>query len=125
MDNKTTLELVDDAARANWGGSWRMPTDAEITELKDQCSWTWTTQNSVNGCLVTGPNGNSIFLPSAGCRNGGSLDNAGTGGMYYSSSKLDFGIMPQAVSVLSSGSDGPHTSLGGRALGLNVRPVTE
>jgi len=125
VDNKTTLELVDDAARANWGGSWRMPTYAEITELKDQCSWTWTTQNSVNGCLVTGPNGNSIFLPSAGCRNGGSLDNAGTGGMYYSSSKLDFGIMPQAVSVLSSGSDGPHTSLGGRALGLNVRPVTE
>ena len=34
VDNKTTLDLSDDAARANWGDSWRMPTDAELTELR-------------------------------------------------------------------------------------------
>lgn len=64
VDNKTSLELSDDAANANWGGTWRMPTSAEFSELKTKCTWSWTTQNSVRGYLVTGPNGNSIFLPA-------------------------------------------------------------
>ena len=69
-DYKTTLELSDDAANYNWGGSWRMPTDAELTELREQCTWTWTTQNGVYGYKVTSKNnGNSIFL-CAGGRNG-------------------------------------------------------
>jgi hypothetical protein len=66
VDNKTTLDLSDDAACANWGGSWRMPTRAEQDELRNNCTWTWTTQNGVNGYKVTGTNGNSIFLPAAG-----------------------------------------------------------
>ena len=74
-----------DAARANWGGSWRMPTKAELQELKNNCSWKWTTQNGVKGYKVTGPNGNSIFLPAAGCRGGSSLYDAGSGGYYWSS----------------------------------------
>lgn len=66
IDNKTTLELSDDAARANWGGSWRMPTDAEVTELCENCTCTRTTQNGVTGYKVTSnKNGNSIFLPMA------------------------------------------------------------
>lgn len=66
IDNKTTLELSDDAARANWGGSWRMPTDAEATELCENCTCTRTTQNGVDGYKVTSKkNGNSIFLPTA------------------------------------------------------------
>ena len=65
VDNKTTLDLSDDAARANWGGSWRMPTEEELTELHEQCTWTWTTQNSEYGYRVTSKkNGNSIFLPA-------------------------------------------------------------
>lgn len=67
VDNKTQLELSDDAARANWGGSWRMPTDAELTELREQCTWTWTTQNGMYGYKVTskksGYTNKSIFLP--------------------------------------------------------------
>ena len=55
-----------DAATANWGGSWRMPTYDEIQELIHECTWTWTTQNSIAGFLVTGVNGTSIFLPAAG-----------------------------------------------------------
>ena len=86
-DNKTQLELSDDAARANWGGSWRMPTDAEWTELREQCTWTWTTQNGVYGTKVTSKtNENSIFLPAAGYRGGSSLTDAGSGGYYWSSS---------------------------------------
>ena len=52
VDNKTTLTLADDAARANWGGKWRMPTDAEWEELMNSCTWTWTTLNGVKGYTV-------------------------------------------------------------------------
>ena len=87
VDNKTTLELTDDAARVNWGGSWRMPTRAEQDELRNNCTWTWTTQNGVNGCKVTSKkNGNSIFLPAAGYRSLSNLGNAGSYGYYWSSS---------------------------------------
>ena len=86
VDNRTTLELSDDAARANWGGTWRIPTRDEFTELRTKCTWEWTSLNGVNGRKVTGPNGNSIFLPAAGYRDDSSLDNAGSSGSYWSSS---------------------------------------
>lgn len=66
VDNKTELDPEDDAAYANWGSSWRMPTTDQQTELRTKCTWTWTTRNGVNGRLVTGPNGASLFLPAAG-----------------------------------------------------------
>lgn len=78
-----------DAARANWGGSWRLPTKAECQELVDKCTWTWTTQNGVKGCKVTGPNGNSIFLPAAGHRSWTSFYNNGMDGNYWSSMAYD------------------------------------
>ena len=74
-----------DAARANWGGSWRMPTKAEMEELRDNCTWTWTSQNGVNGMRVTGSNGNSIFLSAAGYCDGSSRYNIGEYGIYWSS----------------------------------------
>ena len=86
VDNKSVLDPEDDAAHVNWGGTWRMPTYDELNELKTKCTWTWTTQNGVDGRLVTGPNGNSIFLPAAGYRNDSSLSNAGSYGRYWSSS---------------------------------------
>lgn len=60
-----------DAATANWGNTWRMPTLDEVYELKRKCTWEWTTKldakgNNVNGYEVTGPNGNSIFIPASG-----------------------------------------------------------
>ena len=78
-----------DAATANWGGDWRMPTKAEQEELLNNCSWTWTTRNGVNGYNVEGPNGNSIFLPAAGGREGSLLYNAGSFGYYWSSMPPD------------------------------------
>ena len=87
VDNKTTLDLADDAARANWGDTWRMPTKEEQRELIDNCTWTWITQNGVNGYKVISKiNGNSIFLPAAGSRDGTSVGNVGSFGGYWSSS---------------------------------------
>ena len=86
VDNKIVLDLADDAAHANWGGAWRMPTLKEQQELLDNCTWTWTKVNGVNGYTVTGPNGNSIFLPAAGFRYDSGLDGAGSNGNYWSSS---------------------------------------
>ena len=86
VDRKTTLDLSDDAARQNWGGAWRMPTYDELEELRTQCSWTWITQNGVNGYKVTSKtNGSSIFLPAAGGRYDDVFD-TGTDGYYWSSS---------------------------------------
>ena len=80
-----------DVARAKWGGSWRMPTEGEYQELIDRCTWTWTTYEGVNGYKVTGPNGNSIFLPAAGRRGGSSLDDEGSGGNYWSATPKESG----------------------------------
>ena len=62
-----------DAATANWGDGWRMPTLKEAEEL-EECAWEWTTREGVNGYNVTGPNGNSIFFPAVGFSRGTSLD---------------------------------------------------
>ena len=86
VDNKTQLELSDDAASVNWGGSWRIPTNTEMTELREQCTWTWITQNGVNGYKVTSKsNGNSIFLPAAGYYYDNSSNRARSYGYYWSS----------------------------------------
>ena len=69
-----------------WGGSWRMPSIDQIKELKDNCTQTWTTQNGVNGILVTGPNGATIFLPAAGSHWDDGLYNEGSVGYFWSSS---------------------------------------
>jgi len=72
-----------DVARVTWGGSWRMPTRDEIEELYEKCSWEWTTVNGVGGWKITGPNGNSIFLPAAGFRRNTEIFQSGIGGYYW------------------------------------------
>ena len=114
-----------DAARANWGGSWRMPTESEMQELRDKCTWTWTTYNGVKGYNVKGPNGNSIFLPAAGYRYGSSLDSAGSRGSYWSSSPYE-GYDGFYAYTLYFVSDGRIMSNGYlRDYGRSVRPVVE
>lgn len=113
-----------DVARKKWGGSWRMPTRTEIEELIENCNWTWTAQEGKKGHNVTGPNGNSIFLPAAGCRRYGSSPGlAGKDGYYWSSTPiesnsyrayyLDFDIADQSVGWYD------------RSYGRSVRPVSE
>lgn len=121
VDNKTILEMSDDAAPANWGGCWRMHTEAELTELCEQCTWTWTTRNGVQGYKVTSKkNGNSIFLPAAGV-DGISLYGAGSVGYYWSSS-LYTGNPYRACSLyFDIGSVSRYYN--DRAAGQPVRPV--
>ena len=64
VDNLTELELEDDAAWVNWGPMWRMPNEEQFDELEENCTWKWSTKNGVEGRLITGPNGNSIFMPA-------------------------------------------------------------
>ena len=86
VDNKTVLEPGDDAATANWGEEWRMPTDAEWTELRENCTWTWEMQGSHSGYRVTSKTkGTSIFLPAAGYRIRTIFDAVGQTGHYWSS----------------------------------------
>ena len=113
-----------DAARANWGGTWRLPTENECRELMDRCTWSWTSQGGHNGYRVTSKaNGNSIFLPAAGHRHWTSRFNVGENGNYWSSTPNESYAM-YAYGLYFSSSD---LKLGwnDRAYGRSVRPVSE
>ncbi len=112
-----------DVANVKCGGEWRMPTRDQQIELEDDCSWKWTTQNGVNGMLVTGPNGGRIFLPAAGYRyNAGYDDHLSEGefGYYWSSSLVGFESFAFGLTLFSSnwGDDFYR-----RSDGCSVRPV--
>ena len=125
VDNKTQLDLSDDAARANWSGTWRVPTSVELMELRNNCTWTWTTQNGINGYKVTskklGYTNNWIFLPAAGYYRDSSLFNVESSGYYMSSSLGDTG----SAYLLSCGSDFVYGGGGVRSDGISVRPVCQ
>ena len=112
-----------DVATANWGSSWRMPTKDECNELLSNCTWTWTTENDVNGYLVTGSNGNSIFLPAAGWRYGTSLISAGPLGHSWSSTPYESNTWNAYDLYFSSSS--LNTNWFSRNNGHTVRPVSE
>ena len=84
VDGKTELELEDDAAYVNMGEQWRMPSLEQIQELFEYCSRQWKVMNDVNGILVTGPNGNTIFLPAAGASSNGTTFNTNEAAYYWS-----------------------------------------
>ena len=123
IDGNSNLTPQHDAATANWGGSWRMPTYDEQEELLNNCTWEWTTQNSISGCKVTGPNGNSIFLPAAGGRDGTSLFNDGNNGYYWSSTPNDDYVNGAYILSFSVGYEDVNIIV--RIGGLTVRPITE
>jgi len=112
-----------DAARANWGGTWRLPTKAEFQELIVKCTWTQFSQGGHNGCKVTGKNGKSIFLPAAGWRYGTLLDYAEGAGSYWSATPDENG-MQGAYSLYFSGL-AHSVNWDGRYVGRSVRPVSE
>ena len=113
-----------DVAHVKWGGSWRMPTWNEINELCNKCSWEWTEVNGINGQKVTGPNGNSIFLPAAGLRNGTEVDDRGSYGFYWSGA-LDESSNFRACGFYFFGGYGCWAYWDYRLYGLSVRPVTD
>ena len=123
-DYKTVLDPEDDVAHVKWGGNWRMPTEAEWTELKEKCTWIKTNQNGVSGVIFTGPNGNSIFLPVTGRWSGADHNYVASSGLYWTSSLdeatrafygyMDFDYFDDFVVKVSDAS---------RFLGYAVRPV--
>ena len=123
-DNKTELDLEDDAAYVNWGSAWRMPSIDQYRELINSSYTTteWTTQNGVYGRLITSKsNGNSVFLPAAGDRSSSSLVSAGSYGYYWSrtlnSDAPDYAWYP------GFGSSYIYAGNSGRYFGFSVRPV--
>ena len=110
-DNLTVLQASDDAATANWGSGWSMPTKAQWEELESNTTVTWTTQNGVKGRKFTASNGNSLFLPAA-------LD-TGRIGFYWSSSLKT----PNAAWVLCFHSSDYDMRGSLRYVGLSVRAV--
>ena len=112
-DNPAVLPLSADAANVNWGGKWRMPTYEETDELRENCTWTWTTQNGVKGYKVTSKiNGNSIFLPAAGSI-----------GSYWLSSLSPY--FSNDAWYMSFDSVNVGRGAGYRSKGLSVRAVCE
>ena len=110
-----------DAATVNWGSPWVMPSKEQMKELKNNCTKEWTTENGVNGRRFTGPNGASVFLPAAGNRWDDDLDNAGSDGLYWSST-LDESYTSDAWNLyFVSGDMGVLPNY--RNSGQSVRPV--
>ena len=126
VDNKTVLEPEDDVAHVKLGGKWRIPTDAEWTELRTKCTWTWVSNyndSGINGVLVKATNGNSIFLSAAGGRIGTSLSGADSCGSYSSSSLYTEDLICAWYVFFCS--DDVIGDYGGRCYGFSVRPVSE
>jgi len=82
-DNLSSLESSDDAASVNWNENWRTPTQTEFEELFENCTQEWMYLGGTNGYLLTGPNGNSIFIPAAGDWDNNNLNSVGMAASYW------------------------------------------
>ncbi len=117
-----------DVARVKWGGNWRMPTSDEFQELIDCCTWEWDTVNGVMGRKLTGPNGNSIFLPNAGYLGEKSVHDVGYRGYYWSASLAPYCVEAFNLYFAVGIEDNPDRigiDTMERTQGLAVRPVSD
>jgi len=122
-DELTTLEARDDAATANWGSNWRMPTYDEVVELRDYCRHEFTTQNGVPGTLVTGPNDRSIFIPAAGGRVWESSTDEGEGSYWANSLSTSSPIDAQGFHFEDNTTFAFTAHSARRYYGYPIRPV--
>ena len=122
-DHKSKLDACDDAAKVLWGGSWRIPTRSELSELCSKCNWRWTTRNGISGYIVTSTNGNSIFLPASGIYSSESLNNLGTSGYYWSNENSSSNYYTNAYRLYFTSSSKGGVGETGRELGVSIRPV--
>ena len=130
VDNKTVLDPEDDVAHVKLAGNWRMPTIDEWTELREQCTWEWTSNykgTGIAGLIVTsnktGYTDKSVFLPVTGHRDGTILSDAGFYGHYWSSSLREDN--PSYALYVGFGSDRVYAYFSYRCFGQSVRPVSE
>ncbi len=128
IDGKTVLDKCDDAAHANWGGQWRMPTTAEFQALGNAVNTAWTASyqgSGVSGLVCTDKTDSSkvLFFPAAGICHSGKADNVGNWGVYWSSSLEASDVMNAYHLDLMSGYDTEWGFTYRRNLGFSVRPV--
>ena len=131
-DKLTMLELADDAARANWGGTWRMPTDKELDWLRDNCTWKWTDNYGGIGAkgvivtsLVSGYAGNQLFFPAAGFQTNADKIDVGSKGNYWSSCLKPVSTEAKTEQAYNLRFYGSEISQSTRFSGLSVRPVSD
>ena len=128
-DGKSVLEASDDAAQVNWGGSWRMPTTAELQALGNAVNTAWTADyqgSGVAGIICTDKTDSSktLFFPAAGDCGNGSVSSVGNLGSYWSSS-VNSSNRQGAYSLGFIGIDADWDGLSDRFYGLSVRPVVD
>lgn len=119
VDDLSTVEPMDDAARVNMGKDWRLPTKEEMDELVKKCTWKTEKLNGVYGYRVTGPNGKSIFMPFGGNKSNNAHYNKGDVGYYWVSTLSS----TQAAPVLYMYSDKKDYMNYSRYIGQSIRPV--
>ncbi|MGM9689161.1 MAG: hypothetical protein ACI3YD_08930 [Alloprevotella sp.] len=124
VDGKTSLDPEDDAARQLWGQGWRMPTVEEVEELLNVCTWSLELIGEQKGCRVTGPNGNSIYLPMGGTMWQSSMEYVNMRGFYWTSTLDDAGDVYGEGLFINPMSWSLGTGFT-RASGRNIRPVHE
>lgn len=125
-DGKTVLEAADDAARANWGGKWRIPTSEEFVSLLNSTTNSWTTIDNVYGRLFTDLTDSSktLFFPVYGCANRGSVaSNTQYSFGYFMSSSVSNVDIKQAYDMNFNQYSTPACVYNSREAGLNIRPV--
>lgn len=123
-------QTTHDVAYLLWGKKWRMPTYQEFVELENKCSFQWVTYNDVEGCLVTGQNGNKMFIPAGGVIQGqNNFSNSvllwGSTlwpyGEHYDLTQCDNGV---AFSVWKAQNVKPNFEIRDRYIGIPIRAVT-
>lgn len=117
-----TCSHPNDVAFRTLGSNWRMPSKDEFQELIDRCTWTWTTVNEMNGYLVTGPNGNSIFLPAVGEKQQTWTNGKNFNGDYWTETHGE-NLKGSNAYSLGFGTDSYKISERGAFAGMAVRPV--
>lgn len=124
-DNKTELESTDDAATANWGSNWRMPTQEQFEELTANTEYEWTEIDGVQGgkftSTVSGYTDKFLFFPAVGYAEDGEVNDVGDYGYYWSVSLNDENV--DDAWVLNFGDGGCEVDSGDRYYGCSVRPV--
>lgn len=125
VDSNGNLTMSHDAANVNWGSSWRMPTKEDVKEILENCTCTFFCIDGKRGRKLTGPNGNSIFLPASGKRYSNFvaediddgwfwISSASQGGIPYYADMISFGFLLDA-----------YLNAYNRYMGYSIRPVTE
>ena len=110
-----------DMARKAWGEPWRMPTGKEVQELIDSCEWQWANLNGMNGYKVTGPNGNSIFIPASGIYSGAEMKDGGLLGAYWTANHSENDSLRAKYLYITNNEYSLKDTA--RFYGMNIRPV--